>query len=69
VKECPYWDLDTSYMGLLINCNIAQPTNAGSEYCNIRVLPCINFHGIFSFIVYQVAQENESDISLFLMKP
>jgi len=38
VKECPYWDLDTSYMGLLINCNVAQPTNAGLEYGNIGVL-------------------------------
>jgi len=41
VKECPYWDLDTSYMGLLINCNVAQPTNAGLECGNIRVLRCI----------------------------
>ena len=41
VKECPYWDLDTSYMGLLITCNVAQPTNAGLEYGNIRVLRCI----------------------------
>jgi hypothetical protein len=58
-----------SHMGLLINCNIVQPTNAGPEYGNIMVLRCINSHVIFSFIVYQVAQENESDIYFCLMTP
>jgi hypothetical protein len=71
VKECPYWDLDTSYMRLLINCNIVKPTNAGPEHGNgnIMVLRCINVHVIFSFLVYQVAQENESDIPFCLMTP
>jgi hypothetical protein len=50
MKDCPYWDLDTSYMGLLINCNVGQPTDASPEYGNIRVLRCINSHVIFSFI-------------------